>query len=357
MGPRVLTAVLIITAAMAGSSVSGQRARIDIDLLARLEPGWTMVEAEGDATQGSAVAERLIWPRFYLHWRPLDEGEKSLSPHEAGSAASELWQGLVIDAPPVGQEVTLPAHRGWQIDTTLSHGETKVRYVIWSCPQSQRLLVADMSESLKVAAPPEIPRWMEAMTRSIKCHEGADSDASAFVPVPVEIPGAKLSLSRPEHWLPIEEYRVQSEFGGHDFTPQKPMPTPEKGQWLLVPADAAGRLRFEWGPAPDGPLTYNILREHAERYLASRAGDMAITRMNAEGPLWIAEGFARMGTNATTVPPSRMRSFRAWMWRAEGKLYFAVVETGGIHLGRRKIIQSVKLLEGNYANAYKALVP
>jgi hypothetical protein len=33
------------------------------------------------------------------------------------------------------------------------------------------------------------------------------------------------------------------------------------------------------------------------------------------------------------------------------------MELGGIHLGRRKITQEVKMKEQNFATAYKALLP
>src|SRR5262249_17576511 len=42
--------------------------------LERTSPGWTLVENAGDATKGHVVIERVVWPLFYVHWRPL-EGE------------------------------------------------------------------------------------------------------------------------------------------------------------------------------------------------------------------------------------------------------------------------------------------
>lgn len=356
-GAPALLIVLALASAPLCTAAEEPLPHIDTAVLDHDAPGWTMVEAQGDATQGLATAERMIWPIFYLHWRPLGEGEKTLNVEEARAAVAGLWQGLTIDEPLTGKEIALRSHHATLFETTLSHGEVRARYIVWSCPQSKRVLVADMTESLKVAAPPELSRWLEAIARSVKCHEGADAEASALVPVAVEIPNARISLSHPQHWLPVIEYRVQPDFGGIDFTAAKPLPTAESGQSIVVPSDAVMRVRYSWGPAPDAPMSYNILKEQVETYLATRAGNLAISSMKAEGGLWIADGFMRMTQNATTVPPSRMRNFRAWMWLTSSRMYFALVETGGVHLGRRKIVENPKQVDTIYASIYKALVP
>ncbi len=308
---------------------------ISLDKLNGFAPGWTAVEAKGDAKEGSQEFERDVWPMFYLHWRPLAEGApREMSVEDAGKLVSGLWEGFTLDGPLQGRNVTLPQHEAVLFETTTSHGEMKTRYFVWACPESLRVLVADMSLSLKANAPDVLLDWQSDMAATVRCHAGAALGEFPHLPLRYDIPGSDLSYAHPLDWVPVPGYKAQLAFGGADFTAARPHNTALEGQALILASDAVERLYFAWGPEPDYPMSYDVLRMKVADHWRPRSENLMITGTSVAGDIWIADGLVKRRQDTAKPHLLPLDWFRAWMWRKNGVTYLAVGQKAGVHLGR-----------------------
>ena len=312
--------------------------RIDIERLQTQWPGWVMMESKGDPSSGSVVAEQVIWPMFYLHWRPLGEGiGETITPEKAAEAVMSLWKDVTVDGPLQGQRFSVPAHDGVVFETTTAKGERKTRYMVWSCPESARLIIVDANLSLLANAPSVLLDWQRDMARTVRCHPDGRIDTYPHLPERAEIPDAELSYSHPRTWLPLPGYRMQESFGGSDFAVANSVAnTSRTGQYLTLAVDAVLRIHLMWGPAEDQPMSYNVVRQKAEEYWRQHAKNVMIQASRAANEIWSTEGLVRLERLPSDVPPTHLSKFRAWMWTRGPTTYFVVGTIGGIGFGRRK---------------------
>jgi len=330
---------------------------IDIERLRKLAPGWLMLEADGDEVSGMAVAEQSIWPMFYLHWMPLEGHGRTIGVKEAGKIVTSLWDGLVIDGPLKGETVKLPSHEAVMFDATTTHGELKTRYFVWACPESGRLFVADLNVNLRANAPPELMQWQTDMTRTVRCHEDAPVETFPELTDRYEIPDVGIAYSHPPTWRPLEAYRVQTAFGGSDMAASRwPGSTREKGQDLTLAVDAMRRMTLMWGPAPEGPMSHDVLRKRTQDYWSERASNIMITDTKSINGLWYADGVVRMPINPGDIPPTHMHKFRTWMWQKGDTLFFAVGDLAGIHFGRRKLALPLEVWNASLEDMFEGLI-
>lgn len=336
---RTLVLPLLFAAAPAPAA---EMPRINLEALDRTHPGWTATEQSGDPNAGVIAAERIVWPMFYLHWFPIEKTGGTLGAGEAEKLVSELWQGLPHDGPLKAEKVLLPAHEGFQIETTTSHGEMRNRYYVWACPDSGRVFVADTILNTTVNAPQILLDWQRDMTRTVRCHAKAAVDQFPHLNKHYDVPGGGVSYAMPFLWAPIEGYRIQTSFGEHEFGPPHVAVTLKEGQDLALASDAMLRLYLTWRPSPDDfPMSYEVLKKETEDFWLSRAKDIMVEEMRAQGGIWIMEGRARLGPSGAQVPPARAHKFRSWLWRDKGKLYLAVGTIAGVRFGRRFPSQTV----------------
>lgn len=335
---RTILCVLPGLAAPAASAAdAGALPHLHLESLERIAPGWVATESSGDARTGSVAIERIVWPLFYLHWRPLTGpggvGDK-LSITEAEKAVADLWEGRTFDNPPDGRKVSLPAHEGVIIDSNTSHGEWKSRYIVWACPDSGRLFIADINASLQVNAPAQLLDLMESMARTVRCHENSKIDEYPALKNRHDVEGTDISIGLPFGWYSIPGYRVQKQFSGADFSQIKnPASTKAQGQELLLELDCLRRLYLFWEPAPDDAMTFETLLGKVQTFWRSHAIDLAPGKTRVSNDVWMMDGMA-IAPPENHIPPSRAHKFRAWMWRKDGVSYMAVGEMGGVRFGR-----------------------
>lgn len=341
-GGMLPTVALAETPAAAPPGLS----HIHLEVLDRTSTGWTVVENAGDATTGRTTVERVVWPLFYLHWRPLAAeggvGDK-LNVAEAEKAVASLWQGMTFDQPLKGKKIAMPSHEGVVIETTTAHGGWKSRYYVWACPESGRLFIADANVNLQVSAPEGLMRLMEEMARTVRCHENAKVDEFPWAKNRRQIENTDISYGIPFAWSPVAGYRVQKLFDTGEFSAaEHPAVTKTEGQDLALELDALRRLYVLWEPAPDGAMTFDTLIERVHAFWKERAINILPQGTRVSNDVWIMDGLVQSPMPGH-VPPGRLHKFRAWMWRKNGVSYMAVGEISGIRFGQR-VMNEVQLV-------------
>lgn len=309
----------------------------NLDHLERVQPGWTIVADDQSEASGSIRMERRVWPMFYLHWWPWEE---SLGPTVSAAAAAErvagIWEGLEIDSPLEGQEIELPQHhRAILFETTISKGIWKTRYVVWYCPESLRVFVADANLSLTMAAPEELLDWQMEIVRSVRCHTTADVGEHELLTWRQVVPGVELTLALPTEWSLVPGYRIQTVFGGSNFkASEMPKSTALRGQALFVARDAVREFSLHWSSEEDFPMSYDVLQQKIEDFWRPRAMEMMILGSSVQGRLWKMDGVAAYVPDGLPfyVPACR---FRGWMWRDVEVTYFAIGCITPTRIGRR----------------------
>ena len=332
--------------------------RLQMQALERTAPGWTEVETTGDAKTGHLQTERIVWPLFYLHWKPLSGpggvGDK-VSVAEAGRVVTSLWEGLTFDAPPQGRKVALPGHEAVELEATTSHGEWKSRYLVWACPESGRLFIAEASVSLVASAPPALFELMSLMARSVRCHPDVKVEETERLAKKRTIPSTDISYWIPHTWAPVAGYRVQKVFSEGQFSAaDHAAPTQQQGQDVVVELDAVRRLQVTWGPAPDAAMTFDTLIQDVHAFWKDRATNMLPAGTRVSNDVWIMDGLVRY-PQVNSVPPSRMHKFRAWIWRKNGMSYMAVGELGGVRFGQRVMTEIQDLADPMLEEMYQSV--
>ncbi|HKY31138.1 MAG TPA: hypothetical protein VJV23_01290 [Candidatus Polarisedimenticolia bacterium] len=362
----LLTALAIAAVAAASPRPSPQppppdpaRApRVDLDRLERSAPGWAVAESTGDGSRGSLVVERAVWPLFYVHWFPLKEtAGRSLGASEAAKVVAALWVDIALDEPLKGTPIALPAHQGLAFETIRSHGQIRSRYVVWACPESSRLFVADANLHLNAGAPERLFELQRDMVLTIKCHQGAAAESFGHLGVPHADVPAEIALEHATNWVPVPGYRPQSVFGGSEWGRETPPNSRERGQLLVLEADAMRRLFVSWGPKYDFPMSYEVLKQKVEDHFRERSVDIVLTQGNVSNDVWFMDGAMRPGPYGRAVPPTRMHKFRAWMWTQGSVTYFAVGDVGGIRFGRANVALPLEAWVGRLEEMYQAIVP
>lgn len=298
-----------------------------------MKPGWAVSEATGDATKGSLMVERQVWPLFYLHWFPRDaKGDVTVA--EAEAVVSELWKNKPLDGPLQSRPIAMPAHPGIQIDVTRDHASLKSRYYVWACPKTGRLLVADTNESLAVSAPEALMILQGEMARTVRCHPDAPAETFGDLGKRFEIPESELSYDHHPDWIPIEAYRAVQSFGEAMWENTTPRNTPQRGQSVALEGDPSKKLFVSWSPSPDYPMSYEVLKQKIEDHWRERASDIVLQTGTVVNDYWYMNGMEMPGQYRVPVPPTRLHKFRAWMWRRQGTTWFAVADVGGVRFGR-----------------------
>ena len=347
LGPLLTTATIL----------AADAPRINLETLERTHPGWTLVEQSGDAATGTIVAERIVWPMFYLRWIPIEQAGATLSAREAGKIVSGLWEGLEIDTPPEPRPVTLPQHEGFLVETTTRHGEMKNRYHVWACPQSGRVIVTDEVLNTTVNATPELQTWMTDMVSTVRCHPDAAIGEFRHLRKQYEVPGGEISYFMPQLWTGVEGYRVQKVFDGSDFAATSPAPTPKDGQDLALASDALLRLYVTWRPiTADFPMSYDVLMHETEEFFRNRSANMMINENRVSNDVWVLDGRLRPGPMQTKVPPARDHLLRSWVWRKDGTLYLAAGTVGGLKFGRRNLAQPLAAWNGVLEGMFQSII-
>lgn len=354
MNLRLVLPLLLV----APPAFAAEMPRISLDTLDRIHPGWTVTEQSGDPNSGAIVAERVVWPMFYLHWFPIERTGETLSAGEAEKIVSKLWEGLSVDTPLKAAKIPLPAHEGFEIETTTSHGEMKTRYFVWACPASGRVFVADTILNTTVNAPQVLLDWQRDMARTVRCHAEAPVDEFQHLGKRYEVPGGGVSYAMPFLWAPIEGYRIQKTFGGYDFAATHPAVTPKEGQDLAIASDALLRVYLTWRPAPgDFPMNYDVLKQETEDFWRPRVENLMLEETRVIQDVWVVDGRVRPGPFGAPVPPARDHKFRGWFWRKDGRLYFAVGTIAGIRFGRRFPAQTLpvwdRVLDGMFLSIFQ----
>lgn len=310
---------------------------IDLDRLQATVPAWQFLESGGDPREGHLVAEQSIWPLFYLHWRPLKGKAGRFGPADASQLVEGLWKDQVIDSSLEPQAISMPAHPGFVMESTTSRGEVRSRWYVWACPESGRVFVADTNLSLIANAPPDLLDWQRDMARTVVCHEGAATESFEHLRIRHEDEALGIAYVHPFTWRPVESYRIQEVFGGTDFAAsRRPGSTRESGQDLVVAVDAQRRIEYRWGPPPQGPMNFDVLRKTVQDFWRERATNFMMTETRVSNDVWIADGVIRAAPGRNPLPPTGLHKFRAWMWRTNDLGYFAVADIGGIQLGRNR---------------------
>ncbi len=310
---------------------------VNLERLERVKAGWAVAESTGDATKGTLTVERAVWPVFYVHWMPRAGRTGDVTAQEAEAAVGSLWLELNPDAPLKARPVDLPSHHGMVIETTRSHGETRSRYFVWACPESGRIFVVDTNLSLVASAPEPLFDLQRDMARTVRCHPDARVDTFGSLPTLYEVPGANVSYHHAQDWVPVANYKPVQHFADPAWTKEAPANTPEKGQSIALEADSMKRLFVSWAPAPDFPMSHDVVRTRVEDHWRERANNLVVLKGNVVNDFWYVDGIVRGMALGRPVPPTRMHKFRAWMWRREGLMWFAVADLGGVKFGRANV--------------------
>lgn len=330
--------VLMLTQPVEGQSQSPTQTgpRIDLDFLSKDAPGWLPIEITGDATTGTAAAERAIWPIMYIHWSPAPDA-KTLKAEQAKDAIATLWEGLTIDTPIEVKPARIHMHEGFVADTTIQRGGMKTRYHVWLCPASGRLIVTDASMSLMVNAPAEIFGWMNDIVRTVRCHAGAPVESFPHLPTTYEVPDGEIAYAHPPAWRPLEGFRMVKRWDDWDLrVANSEAVAPQRGRDVIVPMDPLLRLEFIWGPAADEPLTWDSVNRMVEDYWKERSSNLIIQERGAKGDVWYTDGILRFVVGDTAMPPHAMHKFRLWIFRRGATDYLVMARMAGVTLGRRR---------------------
>jgi len=358
MLPRFLVLVAAPLLAAALAAPPAIHPGIDIERLRRNAPWWVMKDTSGDDVSGSATAEQAIWPMFYLHWMPLEGHKSPIRAADAEKVVSSLWEGLAIDGPLQGEPFELPSgHPAVMFNTTIKHGELQTRYIVWACPESGRLFVADLNMNLRANAPPELMQWLTDMAKTVRCHKDAEVGSFPELTDHYEIPDMDIGYQHPRTWRPLDLYRVQTTFGGSDMAASRwPGSTREKGQDLALAMDAMRTVTIRWEPAPDEPMGDALLRTRTESYWREHANNILILDTNSMAGVWYANGVVQLPMHPGDIPPTHRHLFRTWMWRQGDTLFFAVGDIAGIHFGRRKVGLPNPMWDRSLEEMYEGLI-
>lgn len=335
---EVLAILAVILPALAPAPGAAEPPAIPSPDLAHLEsiqPGWTIVSSEGSATSGKLRMERKVWPMLYLHWWPWEESMgRTIGAEAAAERVAGIWEGLVIDSPLEGHEIALPQHPGFLFETTTSSGKWSTRYVVWYCPESLRIFVADANLSLTIAAPETLLDWQIDVVRSVRCHTTASIEGRDHLASRRNLPGGDLALDLPAGWIIVPGYRVQPDFAGMNFKSEMPRSTALRGQALFLARDAVREFSLFWSSEEDFPMSYDVLQKKVEEFWRPLAMEMMILGSSVLGGLWRMDGVAVYTPEGLPfhVPAGR---FRGWMWREGDVTYFAMGAITPTRFGRR----------------------
>ncbi len=328
---------LILLACAAPAAARQESPAIDLEALRAHGAAWLMTGLSGDRAQGEADAEQLIWPMWYLHWRPASEVGGTLAIDQVPGIVEGLWEDFVIDGPVEPRAVSLRAHEAFLAEGTTQRGAMRHRWIVWICPESGRLIVVDAGLSLQLNASPELFDLMESMARTVRCHRDAPVDSHPLLTLDRVVPRAEIAFHHPFTWRPLEGYRMVRRFGDTDLrVANSEEVTTERGQDLVLAMDAHQRLHFEWGPQPDVPVTWEYLQARASSYWIGRSRDLMPVGRSVQDDVWVFEGIVRMAGGKSTMPPTHMHKFRAWLWRRDGTEYLAVGSVAGVYYGPRR---------------------
>lgn len=332
MRPRLVAPFLLFPLLLGAGE--GPPPVVDLQRLEQVKPGWAVSEAQGDAAKGSMTVERLVWPLFYLHWFPRNAKAGEVTTQEAESLISSLWPDKPVDGPLKSRAVTLPAHNAVEIEYTRAHGEIRSRAFVWACPVSGRLLIADTNMNLTVSAPEALMEMQRDMARTVRCHPDAAVDIFGHLGKRFEIPESALSYAHNEEWIPIESYRPVRVFGQGQWEAETPRNNAELGQSVALEGDPSRRMFVSWGPSPDYPMSYDVLKQKVEDHWRERSGDLLLQGGSVANEYWYMDGMMKPGQFRRPYPPTRLHKFRTWMWRRGAMTWFAVADVGGVRFGR-----------------------
>lgn len=180
----LLAAFVLILAPRTVEAQPGAPATLDLEMISEPLDAWERVASSGSAeTARYALYQLRRRPLLVLSWRPLRADERQLGRDVAlGLAGQSLGRDSPFPLEPGSlREWTHLGHPGWAY-ASAEAGDLP-RVLIWPCPATDRLFVAELSLDRELETDPDWLEVLEAIVSSIACHGPVRQGPPAAVPL------------------------------------------------------------------------------------------------------------------------------------------------------------------------------
>lgn len=259
---KSLLALLILAAAPVVHPLSAQQGPIpgpeDLqDLLARHAhislappPGgyhWEPSDISGTPESGSVrvTNEKMIY--FFLHWGPTEV--PVITEEWVRERVPQVWpsEGLQVVAT---RPTTVAGHPGILAEVVPARGFYSARFLLWNCPETGRLFIADMNFNTDLRTPKrEIDAQVRAVEETLACHDGAPRSELETHPVSADLDHYGIRLDHPSNW-----YFFDNPFSV-PFSAYEGVRDQTIGSVLGWPIDQAVEIRFMWNQRTASTVT------------------------------------------------------------------------------------------------------
>jgi|GEM_PF-651837 len=295
---------------------------IDLTGLIHEGPGWRILSQNLGPKDGLLKLSQSKWLMYFLHWRPLNEANKTLSVEYVRNHMLNFWgQAMNFKLLDIDGEMEICGHRAVFTEGTVMDGAVHTRFIVWNCPQTNRQFTADCNINLRRKTPPDLLDLQRAISQTICCHKGE---------LPPEIPAGLTQKYLSKKWN--ISFFIPPTWRTADYDSKEWFPNGMSAQsgslWTLL-ADSVKRLDLAWEVKEE-----ELSRDVFERFLKGCAAPFVFENVTSQisrwelkdikekDSVWTGEGLYEYKQKAQNQEAVSSYRFKGFLWKVGNKTYF-----------------------------------
>ncbi len=210
----------------------------DPHLLEAPNASWTCMENRQYDEWGHIRMHKNKWLMHFLHWRPLENSNKTITPEYAQHQLLNFWGPNMAHFTLTGQDRTtvVNGHEAYLVNGRF-RDMVETRFIIWNCEETDRQFTADLNINLRVNTPEIYIGIQELMAGTVNCHGDRTPQGGSILSRHVAMPDIGISFAKPSGWRTMR------------FEPEAWFPTgvdhSAGSLWTLLP-DAEKQIDYVW---------------------------------------------------------------------------------------------------------------
>lgn len=295
---------------------------IDLARLKKNGDDWVTIYKKTGDHQGHIKLHQDKWLMFFVHWRPLTEENRNITPEYVRNTLLNFWGPNMNNFKLKGYEGSLQvnSHDAYYVYGTFND-VVKTRFIIWNCPETGRQFIADLNINIAMGTPEILHDLQQLSIMTISCHGGVKP--GSILPRQYKSEKYNLSFYTPEDW-------TTNEFFAEKWFPAGMTQT--KGTLWTLPIGREKRIELLWEDTKDN-VSENLLNQFIKKMEnfsptsddSSKYTDFHIDSYKEKNGILTAEGIFRLGLYAEQEKDySDQYKFRGFLWKNNGRVYFLI---------------------------------
>ncbi len=297
---------------------------IDREGLRSLGNDWDVLHHNETSDGGELMLQHEIWYMYFLHWRPLNEENRNITPIYVRHQLLNWWgpNMAYFTLKSSEGELSINGHKAYYVDGDYL-GMVDTRFVIWNCEETNRQFIGDLNINRKLNTPRIIYDAQLLSLNTISCHGDSSFHGQKIFPKHYISEKGKLDFHTLDSWN-TDEFESSSWYPGGI--------SDSSGSIWTLPADSRKQIMLFWKDSKEkiNKKTMEEFFMQIDEYspVADDSliyGDFEYSGVESDKEIFFTEGTFTLRTAKNGMQGKEYQEefiFSSYLWQKNEKTYF-----------------------------------